>query len=71
MRPVVQRSLLASAIVAATLAAGSAAVAVAPADASGFPAGCPWMDTGKSPDQHARLLLDASSLQQKPRWLDE
>lgn len=32
---------------------------------------CPWMDTHKSPAQRARLLLDASTLDQKTRWLDE
>ncbi|MFD0663816.1 hypothetical protein [Thermocatellispora tengchongensis] len=34
-------------------------------------AGVPWMDTSKSPDQRARALLAASSLDQKLRWLDE
>ena len=32
---------------------------------------CPWIDTTKSADKRARLLLDASSLDQKLRWLDE
>lgn len=32
---------------------------------------CPWMDTSKSADQRATLLLKASSLDQKLRWLDE
>jgi len=32
---------------------------------------CPWMDTSLSPDQRARLLLDASTLEQKMRWLVE
>lgn len=32
---------------------------------------CPWMDTTLTPDQRARLLLDASSLEQKMRWLVE
>jgi len=32
---------------------------------------CPWMDTSLSPDQRARLLLDASTLDQKMRWLVE
>ncbi|GAA3194572.1 beta-glucosidase [Actinocorallia longicatena] len=36
-----------------------------------YPAGCPWMDAGKTPDQRARLLLNASSLEQKMRWLNE
>jgi beta-glucosidase len=33
--------------------------------------GCPWQNTALSPDQRARLLLDASTLDQKLRWLDE
>lgn len=32
---------------------------------------CPWMDTSLSADQRARLLLDASTLEQKMRWLVE
>ena len=32
---------------------------------------CPWMDTSLSPEQRARLLLDASTLDQKMRWLNE
>lgn len=32
---------------------------------------CPWMDTSLSPDKRARLLLDASTLEQKMRWLNE
>jgi len=32
---------------------------------------CPWMDTHKSASVRARLLLNASSLQQKERWLVE
>lgn len=39
--------------------------------ANAFPPECPWMDTGLSADQRARLLLDNSSLDQKIRWLDE
>ncbi|ANF33456.1 glycosyl hydrolase [Leifsonia xyli] len=35
------------------------------------PAGCPWMDTTKSPQKRAQLLLAASTLDQKLRWLDE
>ncbi|WP_220725963.1 beta-glucosidase [Arthrobacter cheniae] len=36
-----------------------------------YPAECPWMDTSKSHDERARILLDASSLGQKYRWLVE
>jgi beta-glucosidase len=32
---------------------------------------CPWMDTAKSPDERAQLLLAASTFDQKIRWLDE
>ncbi|MDX1417385.1 MAG: hypothetical protein R3293_24485, partial [Candidatus Promineifilaceae bacterium] len=32
---------------------------------------CPWMDTSLSADERARLLLDASTLEQKMRWLVE
>jgi hypothetical protein len=39
--------------------------------AGGYTAGCPWMNTQLSAGQRARLLLDASSLDQKLRWLDE
>ena len=47
------------------------AVTTASTTASGFPAGCPWMNTRLSADQRARLLLGASTLDQKLRWLDE
>ncbi len=32
---------------------------------------CPWMDTSLTADERAQLLLDASSLEQKMRWLVE
>jgi beta-glucosidase len=32
---------------------------------------CPWMDTELTADQRARLLLDASTIDQKMRWLNE
>lgn len=35
------------------------------------PPECPWMDTTKSATARANLLLAASSLDQKLRWLDE
>ncbi len=35
------------------------------------PAECPWMDASQPPAKRAQLLLAASSLDQKLRWLDE
>jgi beta-glucosidase len=32
---------------------------------------CAWMDTSKTPDERANLLLDASSPEQMTRWLNE
>jgi beta-glucosidase len=32
---------------------------------------CPWMDTSQTPDVRAQELMDAMTLQQKMRWLDE
>ena len=55
---------------ALTLASGPGAAALG-ATSPDFPAQCPWMDTHKSADQRARLLLAASTLDQKLRWLDE
>ena len=56
-------------------AASAAASPQAPGDASGnlaaVVAECPWMDAGKTPAERARLLLDASTPQQKYRWLNE
>jgi len=34
-------------------------------------AACPWLDTSKTADERAHSLLDASTLQQKFRWLNE
>jgi beta-glucosidase len=48
----------------------NASAPAAPAGAQASP-GCPWMDTTKSASERARLLLAASSLDQKLRWLDE
>jgi beta-glucosidase len=36
-----------------------------------FDPACPWMDTSLSADARANLLLAASTLDQKLRWLDE
>lgn len=44
---------------------------VAPAQAAPDLTACPWMDTTKTPDQRAELLLDASTPGQIMRWLDE
>src|SRR5690242_6621912 len=46
----------------------SLAAAASPAEAQ---LQCPWMNTHKSADQRAHLLLAASTLDQKLRWLDE
>jgi beta-glucosidase len=55
--------VLALAVGQSSLASGSV-----PADTQ---ARCPWMNTHKSADQRAHLLLAASTLDQKLRWLDE
>src|SRR4051812_33061231 len=48
------------------------AQAVAPASAADSDcAQYPWMDTARTADQRAHALLDASSLDQKLRWLNE
>lgn len=44
---------------------------VAPVHAQSYPPECPWMDTTKSPEERAWLLLNASTLEQKMRWLVE
>lgn len=60
---------LAVAVLTATAPAAMAESATAVSAA--VPAGCPWMDTSKSADKRADLLLKASTLDQKLRWLDE
>ena len=59
----------ATAVVAAGLQAGAstATAVVPPTDCSTVP----WMDTSKTPEERAQALLDASTLDQKLRWLDE
>jgi beta-glucosidase len=62
------------AIISLVALAGSILLPVVPVQAQpaqDFPPECPWMDTTKSPEQRARLLLDASTLEQKMRWLVE
>lgn len=49
---------------------GTALVTTAGAPAEATSA-CPWMDTHKSADQRAHLLLAHSTLDQELRWLDE
>ena len=67
MRRQTLRRRLASATVALLLVIPVSATSVAPVLADD----CPWMDTSLSADTRARLLLDASTLDQKMRWLDE
>jgi beta-glucosidase len=71
----VVRAILPVVLAGATLAAAQlvavAGTASAMPAAQRFPANCPWLDTHKSAAQRARLLLDASTLDQKLRWLDE
>lgn len=62
-------------LMGATLIAGAAVYAVAPAVAAPAAAvdcsSVPWMDTSASADERAQALLDASSQHQKYRWLVE
>jgi beta-glucosidase len=69
----VTRSLPAAIVTTAIALAASSVVSAEPGytAVSTYPAGCPWMDPHKPPDQRARLLLAASTLGQKLRWLDE
>ncbi|MFD0331360.1 glycoside hydrolase family 3 protein [Streptacidiphilus monticola] len=63
-------ALAALTVVAAATAQG-ADVGTAAARTADHPAACPWMDTRLGADQRASLLLRASSLDQKLRWLVE
>jgi beta-glucosidase len=54
-----------------TLLATGGGAPAALSHAGKYPAECPWMDTRKSADQRARILLEHSTLGQKLRWLDE
>jgi beta-glucosidase len=62
---------LKAAIVADTATSPTAATVVSPTAAGSYPAACPWMNTRKTADQRARLLLNASTTDQKLRWLVE
>src|SRR3954451_10928713 len=63
--------LLAAALLGASLAGAGAGSVLAPPSAARAADACPWLNTVLTPDQRARLLLDASTLDQKLRWLDE
>ena len=71
MNAVVTIALTAALIPTLSTASAGAATAAVPKLAATYPADCPWMNTHKSPAGRAKLLLDASSLGQKLRWLDE
>lgn len=58
-------------VVAVLTGVGTAGSGVALATGAHDNTQCPWMNTHKSPEQRARLLLNASTLDQKLRWLDE
>ena len=57
MRRIPRTRLLTRAVIAFALALPAGATAALPAIADD----CPWMDTSLSPEQRARLLLDAST----------
>ncbi len=54
-----------------TVAAMAALGAAAPTAALAEEADVPWLDTGRTTAERTELLLDASSLHQKYRWLNE
>ena len=59
------------AVVATVAAATVVGLPATATDVQAADPACPWMDTTKSASERARLLLDASTLDQKLRWLDE
>ena len=63
--------LAAGMAVVVAAAVGPVSARAASAEATTFPAECPWMDTRLSAEARARVLLDHSTLDQKIRWLDE
>jgi beta-glucosidase len=65
-----RRSVASIAVVAAVVLLGQGAVS-SNATTANFPPGCSWLNTHQTADQRARLLLNASTLDQKLRWLDE
>lgn len=66
-----RRTVALASSIAVLVPLGVAVPLATAADAKSFDAACPWMDTHKSADQRAKLLLNASTLGQKLRWLDE
>jgi beta-glucosidase len=69
-----RRSTRLAAVAALSLTATLAIAPITGTAAANAADGCsayPWMDTSKSADQRAHALLDASSLDQKLRWLNE
>ena len=67
-----RRSVVLVAALAIALPLGAALpIAAAQAAPAGADPQCSWMNTRKTPDQRATLLLKASTLEQKLRWLDE
>lgn len=58
-------------IAALTVAAMTALGGVAPTAAMADEADVPWLDTGRTTAERTELLLEASSLHQKYRWLNE
>jgi beta-glucosidase len=67
-------SLFVGLLAIAAVGSGTSTTTAAPAGTTASAATlaeCPWMDTSKTPDQRANLLLAASTLDQKLRWLDE
>ena len=59
---------LAAVVTAMTVTAGPV---VGTQSASAVEPNCVWMDVSKTPTERANLLLDASSLEQQMRWLNE
>lgn len=71
MRTPTTTSRLMRVALALVLAAPLGASVTAVAPTSALADACAWMDTNLTPDQRAHLLLDASTLEQKMRWLNE
>ncbi|MGC5170666.1 glycoside hydrolase family 3 C-terminal domain-containing protein [Microbacterium sp. DT81.1] len=64
------RGAVAASLTALLILSGGAFLAQPAAAAPTDPA-CPWTDPTKTPEERANLLLDASSVQQQMRWLNE
>jgi beta-glucosidase len=58
-------------VLAAVLVAPLGVASSAAAPATVLADECAWMDNSLSPDERARRLLEASTLDQKLRWLNE